>query len=118
MNTELFVSYRTSAPGRWTGAYRVELTPTDDPATGRLSQRGPTYNDVAFYKGVFRTRPEAVRAALEYVGAPCKLVEFTTGGSSDVRLLEIGARFTLDAYTTARVLGSRSERRMSVADEP
>lgn len=83
----LTVTYDTGRPAGWLGAYRLTIGETEDIETDRLMQIGPVQNNRAYYRGVFKTRDAALRAALDYIGQPCKLLSVRPWGERAERLV-------------------------------
>lgn len=98
------IHYNTSKSSRSIASYGgLELrdaTADDGDVTGRLIQSGEVANDIAYQKGVFQTKREAVRALLEYVSANCLLI-VSDPVSGAVRLAPLG-------YSGGRVLGANN----------
>lgn len=72
------ISYNTSEPSTSISAYRLDMVQVSDdfgPVTDALENHPPAYNNVTVYKGVFPSKETAAKAIIEYVAAPCILVE-------------------------------------------
>lgn len=116
MNTSLNVSYNTNQNSHAASSYRLSLADTSDAVTGRLIQRGETFNNIVSYAGVFESRAKAVAAALAYIDGSVRVVELNSGGDIRVVLQPATEKLPpLDEFTTARVLGSRTERGTFIA---
>lgn len=67
--------------------YDFHISDTDEAETGALEQVGAVENDIIRYRGVFASRGDALRAALSYVGHPCKILSVTPWGETHERLV-------------------------------
>jgi len=78
MTTTLTISMNASrSPSlKSPAAYSVALADEDRPARP-LRQIGPVENGVTRYSGTFLTRNEAMRAAVDVIAVPCKIIEDT-----------------------------------------
>lgn len=116
MNTSIHISYDTSRNSHAASSYTLDMAQTDDLVTDRLIKQGGTYNSVVIYRGVFATQPKAVEAALAYIDGSVRLVELNSAGDIRVVLQPATAKMPkLDGFTTARVLGSRTQHGTFVA---
>lgn len=70
MSTRVSITYNTKLSSRSLSSYRLDISSSFEPATERLTQRGPVYNNLVTYTGVFRTERDGVMAALEYITVP------------------------------------------------
>jgi hypothetical protein len=69
------VTYDTTRPQRALGAYRVEMRREDGPEAPLRSAPGPTIGNVARSVGRYASEAQAARAAADYIGRDCMIVE-------------------------------------------
>ena len=65
------VAFDTARTSTDRGAYKAEIFPAyadQGAAAEALTQRGPTFNGVVTYAGVFATRKDAAKAINSYAG--------------------------------------------------
>lgn len=108
-NIALRISRNVASPSNMPGAYSIAIMATHDNRTDRLEQQGPVYNDRLTYRGVYATRQDAVRDALNYVAIPCKLLELADPfGDSRVLVQRLDDKVRLEDGVTATVIGRRT----------
>lgn len=118
MTYELTITRDTAVNSHSLSSYRrLNIVETDAAVTDTLDQCGPSYNDKIHLRGVYRTMRDALVAAMDYVGAPCKLVETTYwSGDAALSLLPPDAKPTHRAGAEIRVLASRGRSGVFVAN--
>jgi hypothetical protein len=116
MNTLLNIRFDTARNKADLNAYDVAIGTSDKAPTGRLIQRGGTFNNVVSYEGVFATRPEAFRALFDYIDAPCSIVELTGPHGVQVKVVGIG-KIVPPEYTTYQRLAHRTSHGVYFANE-
>ena len=109
-NYTLTIHYNTTISAHSLAAYRVSIEPTTEAPTGKLSQRGPVFNNVLITRGTFANLSDATKALLGYVNTSCVVVECSDPISSAVKLVRHGKLPRTGEFTTARVLGSRTRK--------
>ena len=100
----------------WLAGYRFTVADGPEPVTGALVQIGPVKNDQIHLRGVFETRERALRAALDYVGMPCKILSVRPWGENIERLVVVAhADASRFAEAEVSVAASRTARGVFVA---
>lgn len=116
MNTSLHISYDISRNSKAASSYQIALAETPNTVTGALERSGATYNNVVRYAGVFATQSKAIEAAFGYIDGSVRVVELNCGGDLRVVLQpSTGKLPKLDEFTTAKILGSRTQRGTFIA---
>lgn len=108
MSYVLTITRNTTRPPRDALAHRVSLYEIGAEQPYALHQIGPVYNDVLTERGAYATRSEAVAAALDYVGAPVRLIEWrdNLGGTTEHRFVPLSEDLQVPSWVTLRTLGS------------
>jgi hypothetical protein len=85
MAYKLDITHNTRLARSALTGYRIDIRESDD-EIAPFAQHGPVFNDIIHYVGVFATREEAEREAVEYAPPTAKLilVEDLVTGAEDV----------------------------------